>query len=120
MKFWLRGEDSNLRPLGYEPNELPTAPPRDVCRLIYYTPYFITLSTYFRKLNNFYLSLYYYMLFFEKYSYLFRITFYYTSFLHKIQVIFECCTCLVQDKSHAFEAPLHGHGIYLVTVCQLK
>ena len=27
---WLRGEDSNLRPLGYEPNELPTAPPRDV------------------------------------------------------------------------------------------
>ena len=28
--IWLRGEDSNLRPLGYEPNELPTAPPRDV------------------------------------------------------------------------------------------
>ena len=25
-----RGQDSNLRPLGYEPNELPTAPPRDV------------------------------------------------------------------------------------------
>ncbi|WP_283392030.1 hypothetical protein, partial [Millionella massiliensis] len=25
-----RGEDSNLRPLGYEPNELPTAPPRDL------------------------------------------------------------------------------------------
>lgn len=24
------GEDSNLRPLGYEPNELPTAPPRDI------------------------------------------------------------------------------------------
>jgi hypothetical protein len=24
----LRGQDSNLRPLGYEPNELPTAPPR--------------------------------------------------------------------------------------------
>ena len=26
----LRGQDSNLRPLGYEPNELPTAPPREV------------------------------------------------------------------------------------------
>ena len=24
----VRGQDSNLRPLGYEPNELPTAPPR--------------------------------------------------------------------------------------------
>ena len=27
----LRGPDSNRRPLGYEPNELPTAPPRDLC-----------------------------------------------------------------------------------------
>ena len=25
---WVRGKDSNLRPLGYEPNELPAAPPR--------------------------------------------------------------------------------------------
>ena len=28
--YLLRGQDSNLRPLGYEPNELPTAPPRDI------------------------------------------------------------------------------------------
>ena len=27
---WLRGIDSNYRPQGYEPCELPTAPPRDI------------------------------------------------------------------------------------------
>lgn len=38
-QYWLRGIDSNYRPLGYEPNELPTAPPRDVSTYILYTDF---------------------------------------------------------------------------------
>ncbi len=30
FSLWLRERDSNPRPLGYEPNELPAAPPRVV------------------------------------------------------------------------------------------
>ena len=30
ISIWLRGIDSNYRPSGYEPDELPTAPPRDL------------------------------------------------------------------------------------------
>ena len=29
ISIWLRGLDLNQRPSGYEPDELPTAPPRD-------------------------------------------------------------------------------------------
>ena len=37
--YWLRGHDSNVRPPGYEPDELPTALPRDakIQLLLYHT-----------------------------------------------------------------------------------
>ena len=33
--YLVAGHDSNVRPSGYEPDELPTAPPRDIVLQIY-------------------------------------------------------------------------------------
>ncbi len=42
--FWLRGLDSNQRPPGYEPDELPTALPRDIpkCLIIIADNYYLS------------------------------------------------------------------------------
>ena len=40
----LRRHDSNVRPLGYEPNELPTAPLRDVISVLRVQRYVFNLN----------------------------------------------------------------------------
>lgn len=42
---WLREQDSNLWPLGYEPNELPTAPPRNVSLSTFVVSFSIALQS---------------------------------------------------------------------------
>ena len=44
IKVWLRGIDSNYRPSGYEPDELPTAPPRDVFNFLTFISILLFLS----------------------------------------------------------------------------
>ena len=46
IKLWLRGIDSNYRPSGYEPDELPTAPPRDVLTDVIIIPLFVNVNTF--------------------------------------------------------------------------
>ena len=51
--FWWREEDSNLRPLGYEPNELPTAPPRDIWTIVIIQLCYIYVNTFYPFFINF-------------------------------------------------------------------
>ncbi len=58
--FWLRGLDLNQRPSGYEPDELPAAPPRDIMliftALVYYNTLVLLLQEVFSYFYNMPLS----------------------------------------------------------------